>query len=63
MSQLQTFHQLKLQNLQEKAEMLGKCKFEEKRLKKESQREKPRRSIQQQEEEEFEKLEQQLLIQ
>jgi hypothetical protein len=30
MSQLQTIHQLKLQNLTEKAEMLGRFKFEEK---------------------------------
>jgi hypothetical protein len=34
MSKFHNIHQLKLQNLQEKAEMLGKLKFEEKRLKK-----------------------------
>jgi hypothetical protein len=39
MSQLETIHQLKLQNLTEKAEMLGRFKFEEKRVKKELQRE------------------------
>jgi hypothetical protein len=30
MSQLEPIHQLKLQNLTQKAEMLGKFKFEEK---------------------------------
>jgi hypothetical protein len=59
MSQLETIHQLKLQNLQEKDEMFGKFKFEEKRLKKEFQREKTRMAIQLKEEEEFETFEQQ----
>jgi hypothetical protein len=63
MSQLETIHHLKLQNLIEKAEMLGRLKFEEKRVKKELQREKTRISIQLKEEKEFEKFEQQLFIQ
>jgi hypothetical protein len=58
MSQLETIHQLKLQNFNEKAEMLGRCKLEEKRLKEELQREKTRMAIQLKEEEEFEKFEQ-----
>jgi hypothetical protein len=63
MSQLETIHHLQLQTLTEKAEMLGRFKFEEKREKKELQREKTRISTQLKEEEEFEKFEQQLLLQ
>jgi hypothetical protein len=37
MSQLETIHQQKLQNLTEKAEMLGRFKFVRKRVKKELQ--------------------------
>jgi hypothetical protein len=53
MSQLETIHHLKLQNVSEKAEMLGRFKFEEKRVKKEHQREKTRMAIQLKEEEEI----------
>jgi hypothetical protein len=60
MSHHQTIQSLKLSNLQEKAEMLRKFKFEERRIKKQIQRENTQMAIQLKEEEEFEKLDQQL---
>jgi hypothetical protein len=39
MSHLQTIQSLKLSNLQEKTELLGQLKFEERRVKKQIQRE------------------------